>query len=122
MAALEAVQLDGGDVYQHRDWWYRFTCGAAVPNDIIGLHLDASSHFARGETSATRHMRVSVAVYLRMLAITGAFIREVVERTRELLAAGNPLWSYTPEGNQPRVTINHRAREAALLHHFAGVQ
>lgn len=122
VAALEAVQLDGGDVYQHRDWWYRFTCGAAVPNDIIGMHLDASSHFARGETSATRHMRVSVAVYLRMLAITGAFIREVVERTRELLAAGNPLWSYTPEGNQPRVTINHRAREAALLHHFAGVQ
>jgi len=98
-----------------RGLWYRLTCGASVPHTFLALHLDRDTHFARGEVAATRHLRLAVPVYDKMLEVTGLFLQQLVVQTRELLDEGNPLWGYTPEQQRPRVTINHSARERAAL-------
>jgi len=107
----EGVAVAGGGVTLHRHLWYSLTCGAAVPNGFIGLNLDRPTHFARGPVGATRHLRQVLPLYVRLLSVTGAFLREVVVKTRELLECGCDLWGYTPAANAPRVTINHAARE-----------
>jgi len=115
IAAAAGVQMLPGTVEQHRQQWYRLTCGAAVGGDFIGLDLDRPTHFARGNVPATRHLRVALPVYERLLVVTGAFLRELVVRTRERLEAGDEMWGYTPEANAPRVTIHHAAREVAEM-------
>jgi len=106
----------GVDVAPHvavlRHYWYHFTCGAAVPGEFLDLDLDRPTHFARGTAPATRHLRLALPVYQRMLGITGVFLRVLVSKTRELLEAGNPAWGYTPEVNARRVAAdNHAAWE-----------
>ena len=112
VAVREGVKVAAG-VETHRHLWYRFMCGAAVPHSFLGLHLDRETHFARGEVSASKHLRTGLRVYLSMLGEVGEFLREVVDRTRERLATPDPAWEYTPEANARRIPIRHAEREAA---------
>lgn len=114
VAVAAGVTVAGGTLEQHREMWYLLMCGAAVDNDFIGLGLDTATHFARGKgVPGTRHLRVAADVYSRLLRVTGVFLRVVVQRTRELLEAGNADWTYAPAQHRRRVVINHVAREEA---------
>lgn len=115
MLLAEGVYVEAADVLQYRRQWYLVTCGAAVPNTFLELGLDTDTHFARGAVPATRHLREAVSVYSRLLGITGIFLRAVVEQTRAVLAAGNAMWFFDAPAHAPRVTVNHRGREALAL-------
>ena len=111
-AALAAgVKVAAGDVQQHRDSWYRLMCGASVSHTFVGLHLDEPTHFARGPVPATRHLRLNMKAYHRLLAITGVFLRTVVEQTRALLGEEGRVWDVNPDVNAPRQRISHHAQE-----------
>lgn len=114
VAVAEGVKV-AASFQLHRGLWYRFTCGAAVPDSFLGLGLDSPTHFARGSRSASRHLRLALPVYQRMLGLVGVFLRELVMRTRARLEEGKDGWEYGPEAEAGRVTINHAARERAEL-------
>jgi len=116
----EGIEVAAGDVQQHRHLWYLVTCGAAVPHTFIGMNLDSPTHFARGPGRATRHLRTSWRAYERLLSVTGVCLRSVVDKTRELLELGNPMWQFGPSAHAPRTTINHHGREKAAIA-FQGV-
>ena len=107
----------GRNVQAHRDNWYRLMCGADVPHTFLQMHLDAPTHFARGEVPATQHLRKSLQVYQQLLNMTGRFLCGVVQATSDRLEDGE-LREMTAPQHQPRITINHSAREQLALHQY----
>ena len=104
------------DVTEHRQHWYVLTCGGAVPNTFVRLHLDAPTHFARGEhVAATRHMRHNLRLYRRVLGITAKFLCLAVLTTQQQLESRFHELQQRDPLHKRRVLIRHRSREAAVL-------
>ena len=102
------------NVCDHRQEWYRLTCGAAVSHKFVRLHLDAPTHFARpADTPATRHLRQHMFTYRRVLFLTGMYLELVVEGTRMRLDTMGDQLPHTDPQHKRRVTINHHTRELA---------
>ena len=100
------------DVCDHRQEWYRLTCGASVPHAFVQLHLDAPTHFARAaDTPATRHLRHHMTVYRRVLHLTGQYLQLVVNGTFAQLEQAVDALPHTAQQRRPRVAINHHRQE-----------
>lgn len=100
----------------NRQLWYRFLCGASVPNSFVNLHLDAATHFARGSRAAqSAAMKPTLTHYRHAMRTAGKFMLVLVGATTLKLQQPDCAPPPQPQQRSKRLTINHFGRENIWL-------